>query len=288
MDWITDNIIGGINKWFADLVTGIVNAAFKLICDTIIDLTDVNKYINTSKYLVYVQVLAGSLLILAVTWEAFKQLSGGAFSTSEKSVSTIALKTVFAGLFIYIMPWSVINVFLPINNALIELIQSIGTKVDKTSFSVSSTITSNFASNGAFVILMGLVLGIAFLVLAIAGGIRYVELIICILFAPIAAVSIVNEGEGAKVWVRETTCVVFTQAVQILLLQLLINIMEATTGVMMIVLSVGAITVMLKGPQVLRNYLYSSGVGSTGVGAAGAAGRMAAMKLIMSSAVPTE
>lgn len=285
MSWISDYISKAIWKFFADLCSDIINAAFKLIVETIIKTTDPNKYLNVNQYLVYVQVMAGSLLTLAIVWEALKQQSGGAFAVKEKSISVLSLKTVFAGAMIYFLPWSVTHIFSPINNNLMMLIQNIGVQITENKFNSYKSWSDNLVNLGGLMILMGLILAVAFLILAIAGAIRYVELFICILFAPIAAISIINEGEGVQVWVRETVCVVFTQSIHVLLLEMLIKIFSTTTGPMLLILSIGVIAVMLKGPQVLRTFVYSSGVGNASIGAVGSAGRMAAMKYIMKAPI---
>ena len=44
--------------------------------------------------------------------------------------------------------------------------------------------------------------------------------------------------------------------------------------------------VALKGPQVIKNYLYTSGVGSSSIGAAGGGARMYAMKKMMTAVRP--
>ncbi|WP_291559367.1 MULTISPECIES: conjugal transfer protein TrbL family protein [unclassified Clostridium] len=290
MDWIINNITEGIWGFFAKLCSNIINEAFKFITETIINITDINKYININKYLVYIQIIAASFLLVRIAWEALKYQSGGVLGGNNGSISALMIKVLQSGAAIYVLPYLVIDVLLPINNALMKFIQAIGFEITEEHFSKTKTLVGNLSDLGQLMILVLLILGIGFLILAIAGSIRYIELLICILFAPIAAVSIVNDGEGAEVWFKETICIVFTQSIHMFLLQILITIMTTVDGIMMAILCIASISIMLKGPQVLRNFLYTSGAGSISVKTAGTAargyGKMRAMKRMVKSSSP--
>lgn len=287
MDWIINNITEGIWGFFAKLCSNIINEAFKFITETIINITDINRYININKYLVYIQIIAASFLLVRIAWEALKYQSGGVLGGNNGSISALMIKVLQSGAAIYVLPYLVIDVLLPINNALMRFIQAIGVEITEEHFSKTKTLVGNLSDLGQLMILVLLILGIGFLILAIAGSIRYIELLICILFAPIAAVSIVNDGEGAEVWFKEAICIVFTQSIHMFLLQILITIMATVDGIMMAILCIASISIMLKGPQVLRNFLYTSGVGSLSVKTAGKAGRgsVKAMKHMLKSIV---
>jgi hypothetical protein len=49
---------------------------------------------------------------------------------------------------------------------------------------------------------------------------------------------------------------------------------------LMMILSIGCIAVGLRGPQILRQYLYKSGTSSAVVSAAGSAGRLGMMSMM--------
>jgi hypothetical protein len=132
-------------------------------------------------------------------------------------------------------------------------------------------------------ILLTLILVIGFFILGIAGGIRYIELIVVMLLAPIVSVSAVRNYDAINVWVRETVAIVFTQAIQLLLLKIMVASMMNLEGVQKILICIAILVVILRGPQVLRTFMYASGTGNAVVGAAGAAGRMQAMKIMMKS-----
>lgn len=286
MDIITKGIAKGIWEFFANLFSDMINEAFKLITETIIKTSDINAYIKIDNYLTYVKVIAGSLLLVKIAWEALKYQSNGALGSNNRSFSTLMLKTLASGAAIFVLPDLVTRVLLPINNELMRLIQNIGVQISDSHFHKVLDLKTNLATLGGMMILISLALAVGFVVLAIAGGIRYIELLICIVFAPIAAVSITNDGEGVQLWFKETICIVFTQSIHIFLLQILITIMSSVDGIMMAILSIGAITVMLRGPQVLRSFLYTSGIGAVTTGTTAQVTRMAVMKKVMKSSSP--
>ncbi|HCQ91313.1 MAG TPA: hypothetical protein DIU45_18345, partial [Clostridium sp.] len=89
MDWIINNITEGIWGFFAKLCSNIINEAFKFITETIINITDINKYININKYLVYIQIIAASFLLVRIAWEALKYQSGGVLGGNNGSISAL-------------------------------------------------------------------------------------------------------------------------------------------------------------------------------------------------------
>lgn len=286
MDLIVDSVTKGIWGFFAKLCSNIINEAFKFVTETIIEISDVNRYISIDNYLIHIKIIATSFLLVKIAWEALKYQSGGGIGDNG-SISTFMIKVLKSSVAIYALPYFAKDVLLPLNNELMRFIQGVGVEITEEHFSKTKTLVGNLSNLGQLMILALLILGIGFLILAIAGSIRYIELLICILFAPIAAVSIASDGEGAEIWFKETICVVFTQSIHLLLLQILVAIMGNVQGIMMIVLSIATISTMLKGPQVLRNFLYTSGVGSFSVKTAGKAGRgsVKAMKHMLKSIV---
>lgn len=283
LSWIAKKVSEAIWGFIYNLVADILTKAFQLITDLILKTSDINAYFKIDEYLHYSQAVAGALLILAVAWEGFKQQSGGVLPGDEKSISKLAGQTAVGGLSIFLLPWSVTHMFLPVNNTVIQFIQNVGIKIDTEVFKKNLDMSAGVAGLGGTLILLIGVLAVGFFLLGVTAGIRYIDLIICILVAPFVAISAVRSYEAINIWVRETTAVVFTQAIHILLLEVLLNIMVNVSGVMMLLLCIGCLSVMIKGPNVLRKFMYSTGAGSSTVSAAGAGGRMAAMKIMMKS-----
>lgn len=290
MDWLIKTVTKGIWSFFAEVATSLLNQAYEAIIDCIIKLSDINRFVETSEFLKYSQAIAGGLLILAVAWRVLKIQAG--IRDEDKSIGKLAMKIMFAGVGIFMLPYILVNIMIPINNNMVKLIQSMSTDFLNGGYSADKFIdgiglSKNLLSMGGDMILLFLVLGVAFLALGVAGAIRYIELVICVIISPFSAISFINDGEGVTAWAKESVCITFTQSVQVLLLELLMRVIESNSSKFIIgLISIGCVVVIIKGPKILRSYLYSSGVGSTAVGAAGGAGRMAVMKMIMKSAKP--
>ena len=269
-EWLFTPVLEIIQKFLSDLIIEILEDAFNLIVQFIKTPSDINAYLPVGNFLGYIQILAGALLVLKVVWEVFGQITGNIPNVSGRSVGRLVLQTMWAASLIFLLPIVVIDILIKINNYLMELVISI------TNVSMDiSLIRSTFVTSSNFVLLLALAWAIAFFLLAIAGAIRYVELIIAILLAPTAALSVVR-GNGALItWASDTVAIVFTQTIHVLLLQLLALIITNTPGIMMFPLSFGVMAVVLKGPQVLRKYIYSSGTGGKVMPVVGGIGRMA-------------
>jgi len=269
-EWLFSPVIEIIQKILSDLIIEIIEGAFSLIIWFIKTPTDINAYLPVQQLLGYIQVLAGALLVLKVVWEVFGQITGNISNVSNRSVGRLVLQTMWAASLIFLLPIIVTDILIEINNYLMELITSIGGgAID------IDLLRSTFITSSNFVLILALIWAVAFFLLSIAGAIRYVELIIAILLAPTAALSVVR-GSGALItWASDTIAIVFTQTIHVLLLQLLALIITNTPGIMMFPLSFGVMAVVLKGPQVLRKYIYSSGTGSKVMPVVGGMGRMA-------------
>jgi len=243
--------------------------------------TNINEYIDLKQYLSSIQYIALGLLLLSIAWEAFKQQAGAAaFRTDEISIETLIMRTTFAAISIFFLPWSVQNVFIKINNLLVRMINAGGVEI-KPDGSLFNALTS-IQNLSSIIILLMLVFFVSFFVLGIVAAIRYIEIIYLILIAPFVAISIVRSGDSLDVWIRETIAVVFTQAVQAFELQLLANIIGKLDQQPFeaYILSMGCLVVILRGPQFLRRFLYNTGVGSAVTRSVGQAGRMAAYKYL--------
>ena len=259
-DMLGDAINNAINTFLSNLANQFLGHAMSMITDFLLKFSDVNQYINVKSFLVYSQVLATVLLVTVILWEAFKSQTGGVLRTENNSLSIMAGKTIVSGVCIYFLPFLVLNILLPINEAVVKII----TEVGKNYRLEDNVITSfqNLQKEGIVIVLGLLILSIGFVILAIISAIRFVDIIIAIIISPLVAVSFVKSEEGLINWAREVFCVVFTQSILILLLQILIKIMTDNQNLAGIVLSIACMTVMLRGPQVLRQYVYKSGAGS--------------------------
>jgi len=280
LDWIKEIISTSIWDTVAEVIESLLNFMFKYISQVVIDPTEPGKYLtNFNEYLRGVEFFAGGLLVIFVVLAVFRQLSGVMYQ-SEKSVGTYFLHITFAGALIYILPKTVTLVFLPINNALINFIGGVG--IDTSRIEDSFQSAWGLIREENILKLIFLILIIALFALGIAAAIRYIETLLVILISPLVALSVINNSDGLNIWIRETVAIIFTQTIHFLILQILISIMAGVDNFMvMMILSIGAIAVGLKGPQILRQYLYKTGTSSVLVSSAGTAGRIGMIGMLV-------
>jgi hypothetical protein len=283
IDWIKEIITSLIWDGIAGISESLFDFTFKFINTLVIQPTEPDKYIaNFNQYLKGVQYFSGGLLVIFVILAVFRQISGVMYQ-SEKSMGTYFIHVTIAGGLIYILPKVVTNVFLPVNNALINFIGSVGVDASRIEVSLSSSGGWGAVIKEANIFsVMSLVLTIALLALCITGAIRYIETLIAILVSPLVALSVINTSDGLGIWIREAVAVVFTQTIHFLILQILLSIMGGVENmVLMVILSVGAVAVGLRGPHIIRQYLYRTGTSSSLVAAAGSAGRVGMMGVLL-------
>ncbi len=273
LDWISEIISNSFWQGISSTIESMLDFMFDFISQVVVQPTEPGKYLtNFNEYLKGVQFFAGGLLVVFVIWSVFRQLSGVMYD-NEKSMGTYFMQVTFAGGLIYILPKAVILIFLPLNNALIGFIGSVGISTSRVNDSFQSA--WGLVKEEKVVMIMFLVLVIAIFILGIAGAIRYIETLIAILIAPLVAISVINNNDAINVWIRELIAIVFTQTIHFLLLQILLSIMGGVSNmVIMLILSIGTIAVGLKGPQILRQYLYKTGTSSALVSSAGSVSRL--------------
>ena len=272
--------IWGIVYWMASQM---VSDGFDLVIKYVLVETDPNGIIDFSSYLAMMQSIALALLLFAISWEGVKYQSG---LGEEFTLQSLVMKSLFAALSIFFLPFALEHFFIKLNNLIVSAIVATGVKITPGNLGPLSVIIEPNELN-MIIIFLFVVLAIATLILAIVAGIRYVEIIILALIAPLAAVSIVRDGELLEIWIKETIAVVFTQSLQVFLLAALINAIGKMGGNIeeIFMVTIGCLVVMISGPQALRKFVYNTGTGSAGTKAVGNAGRMAVYKAISKGAV---
>lgn len=118
MDFMLDIIMNGVTGFFGNLANNLLNEAFKLLTHFLLGFSDINKYITVADFLKFSQAIAGALLVVAIVWEGFKYQSNGAFS-SNVSISSLIMKTLFSGTAIFLLPYSVTKILIPLNENVI-------------------------------------------------------------------------------------------------------------------------------------------------------------------------
>lgn len=277
LSWFGEKINEAIWGFLYTLASNLISEAFDYIVTYVIQDTDPDKFFNYSSYLTQMQSIALALLLVAIVWEGVKYQSGAL--GEETTLQSLIIRCLFAAVCIFFLPYSLENFFIKISNYLVKMVTANGIELTNGGL-LGNLINPNKLST--LVIIMLLILAISFLILSFVAAMRYVEIIIITMIAPLAAVSIVRDNELLEVWIRETIAVVFTQPLQVFVLAFMLNALGKvnTEGVEAYFIAVAALVVMIQGPQVLRKFVYNTGTGSSSVKAVGSAGRMAVYKAI--------
>lgn len=279
-EWLTEATKNSLWGFIDNIIENMLNSMYDFLSQVIVQPTEPSRYIKSfDAYLKGVQFFAGGLLVIFAIWAVFRQLSGVMYN-DEKSIGSYFIHITFSGALIYLLPKIVTLVFLPLNNALIGFISSIGIDVSNIENSLQNV--WGYYLEIEFLKILFFILLIAIFVLGIAGAIRYIETLIAILIAPLVALSLINNSDGIQVWSREVIAIVFTQTIHFLLLQILLSIIGGVQNVtIMIILSIGTISVGLRGPQILRQYIYKTGTSSALVSSVGSMSRLGMMGIIL-------
>lgn len=261
-----------INKILDFFINNSLDLGLQLVRDLMFVPTSLDAVPFFRQAMGYAQILAYTLLGVKTMMLLVKNATDAIHGNQQMTVQQIATNAFVSGLFISAGPWVLEHVLIPVNNILVEGINQMGVKIgddiDSQIYAPSNALFAN--------ILMGLIIAIGLVIGGIQQGIRYIDLCVLAIFGPFMAVSKVDKGEAFDVWVREAIAVTFTQSVQMLLLVGAFN--AAMTGGNMLnkLIAIGGIIVMIRGPQVLRQFIYKTGTG----GATANVGKSATMQLV--------
>lgn len=227
------------------------------------------------------QGIAGGLLALRVTWEAFEIATLRA-EGAPTDPGGLLKRTVAAGAAIYAGPW-LTSKFILAGNDLALWIGSLGMRMQN--LDIAAILKNLLNVGGPVFNLVAMVVMVVLLVLVtVQAAVRSVEMLIAGVVSPFMALGYVSGGGTADVWLREVIVLAVSQAVQVLLVHLAITILVQPQNVGAIVpnpwLFLAALWVAYRSPHVIRNYAYSTG--GRGIAAAGAGmAQSAATQLIL-------
>jgi hypothetical protein len=198
----------------------------------------------------------------------------------SRTVSEITVKTLLGTTMGFLSPLILTNVLLKVNNEIVDLLVKKGVTVEKMS---AMLITP--AGKGVAEVLALLFLAFTFLLLTFQYIVRLGEILMLYIYAPICAVSSVNEEMNAfGIWYREAFCTVFTQAFQLSIFWLIFNVpwQKGANDIQNVFLTCGLMIIVIKGPGFLRKFLYSTGSARKVIGAAGEVTKAQVIKFISS------
>lgn len=262
-----------IVDFFNEVASDIATAAFELLSDYVIGITEIDKIPSIKTFMQWSQaaggVIAGIFFIKRLGEALRDELTGETTPNIAEIIGSFAVSCAL----IFATPYIILNYIIPINNQVVKAISKLGIDV-KIYDDVIDMMTTG--DQGLHFVFLFLIWAFVFIAFSISGAIRYVDLAVLLIMGPLVATSYVNRSQVYATYWTEVVAVVFTQSIHMLLAYFVIQ--WASDGTFLgFCFSLAGAVVALRGPQVLRQFLYTSGSGGMLQGA----GRMASYKFLM-------
>lgn len=264
-----------LKELIKDIVDNFANAAFDWLKVFLFQPTDFSKYPYIHELYNTILTISISLGVVFFAYNLIKILIGNVGGYNQRSVSEVLMKTIMSGFLALAAPFILMEVLIPINNAIVQMFLDKGLNTDTLAIFMMIPSTASFA-----LFVCSLVMLILYLLLTIQALRRIPELLFLLAISPLAAWSAINEDMNLwGIWWREVICTVFTQSFHIMMIWLAFNQIGDASSVGEFIIGWVFIGFTLFVPGILRKYLYSTGTGRGAVSLAGGVGKMAIYKL---------
>lgn len=258
VDAIVKEIVDAIGQWVVDSLVDFIKAPTKMTKPFNVDLQGMFEFFQNTAF---------ALLMIFFMIRIMNGLKDNLTGENEPNFAEILGSFVIATGLIFATPYILEKFLVPANNAIIQEITEkySNVKLEKgAEFSTVVNLDEVDIDIWAKVVLR-IVMLIVFIFFVIAGAIRYVELILLYFIGPLIATTYINRSDLYRSYWLECIAVVFTQALHFFLLALALNLLKdgIEDDISKVILAVAVVVVGVRGPQVLRQYIYSTG--STGI-----------------------
>lgn len=261
--WVEKKAISAIEyslqQMFEPIYTKMVELLGSLM--TTKDLSTI-AYVQTA--MTAMKYLASCLLVTQFTFRIWQSKTSMVFSGQGEPYAYIAYKAIITGVLIYGMP-EILNTLIKINASLITGITAMGLDFNKYLTQIQYP-----GGQGLPVIMFFIIWLCALVGLTISNAMRLAELCFLYVIGPLLAVSYVGKGDQLQMWIAQSIAVTFTQAFQYFMVAGALNMqgeyMKQPTwdG---FVLPIAFCVLAIRGPQVIKNFLYSSGAAGASLNA---------------------
>ena len=286
MDWISEQILGGVQAFFAnifqellvflgDIITTIMGYSYSVLYFPIVQ-----------EAMLYSQGLAFTILAAKVAAEAFKTYILHSNGDVDADPQGLLISTIKAVAVIAALPWG-LRWFFQLGTAIARDIANLPVAMP-----VSESIWGFFRVISPDVtivfIFMGLI-GIIFIVIiAVQSLIRGAHLGMLAVIGPFLAIGLVG-GEGNsglfQIWLKEVAVVCFSQAIQVFMFMASGYALGLIAGgypwFLAALVFLAWLWATVKTPAVIKQMTYSSGVGGVAGGAARSGGTMILVRKMM-------
>lgn len=287
LDWAKDAFNWGIGKisealdftgvlklLILEVIQDVLNGAFKILQDTVLAYDNYKVLPHTDTLIEVFSQIAIYLLAFLLIYRALNMMIQGGLG-SDVDFMKLMFNTVKAFIFIKLTPWLIQFFLLAMNKAIVAYILT-----DKT-MNMNDVTKLNFEKNIAkiigvkslkkigaiadtekiqwFGIGMILIIAVCILIFNVYGALRLVNIVICLIMAPVMAATRVLGDDYWRVYVTETLAIVFSQVFHVLCLYWVLKLAtdDWTMGNMFLIIAV--IIVGISGAHIIRRFTFATG-----------------------------
>lgn len=288
MNWIGENLGKAITEFFVDMISDILERAFKLIAEVLFNPEELTGFFS-ELYGIFVAV--GAMLIVCIA--LFRVLTGlfeaHKGDSWESNLVEITLDTFKASAMVPILPfilWLVLGkIVYPLGEYMFGKIGTFSAN-EVSDLIQSGNVGAVIGNSFMFILVFGFIC-IAVFAFFIKMCIYHADILLLQLLSPLAAISIMaNDNNYAGIWWREFLSQIVTIVVQVACMVGVVEILTGSNGGMSwykFMLLIGLCVLLIRGPSVLRNMWYATGAGK-GMMAQG--GKMAARMMMIRKFIP--
>ncbi|PET71259.1 hypothetical protein CN514_07630 [Bacillus sp. AFS001701] len=269
-----DSAMEIIRNFMSDVASDFITSGMKYMSEYVANPTNFNKIPHFDELMIGTQAIGSSVAVVFFYLRLLNAYKDLVTEESDVNYSEIIGNFVIT----LVMVWSfkpfLTKFIFPITNELIEWIGAFNVDVNAAGQVVDKISPSaGLATASLHILFVVLVFGIGCLVFSIASMIRFAHLVIAMIAGPIFMATYANKSGVFKSFLMSLTAVIFTQVIHMLSFALIV--WTASVGTFeMLMLSLAFIIVGICGPHVIKQWLFSSGIG----GASAGIGRMAMMR----------
>ncbi|WP_054029115.1 conjugal transfer protein TrbL family protein [Bacillus sp. FJAT-28004] len=286
-----ENMISGAMEAF---FSGIAESAIKMLTDLLSGMSDMTTAVLNmavvSNSILYAQALAGSILIMKFTYELWYNHILRANGDSDADVQGVMVRLVQAAAMIITVPWITTEVYKWGTAIATDIGKLEGKNISAGGDELKTMLIGALAASMGPLLIITAVVAlfaiIVYLLILVQSFIRAAELAVVATVGSFMALGLTNPNSQAfQGWWRELLNISLAQAIQLFLVKcsffaIAIN-PKPEYPLLNVMIFAGFIWVTYKSPTILKQYIYSTGVGKGAGQVAQQAGSMVMMRKLM-------
>ena len=285
MDWISEQIFGGIQAFFSNIFQELLVSLGDVMATIMGYSYVVLDYPLVQSAILYSQGLAFTLLAAKVAAEAFKTYILHSNGDVDADPQGLLISTIKAVAVIASLPWG-LRWFFQLGTAIARDVAWLPVAMPANESIMGAL---NAATGGTLVIILMALIGVIFLlIICIQSMIRGAHLGMLAAIGPVLAIGLVggeNNSGLFQMWLKEVGVVCFSQAIQVFMFMAAgyaLGVGAAGWADFVGILAFLAwLWATVKAPMVIKQMAYHSGVGGVAGGAARSGGTMILVRRMM-------